>query len=320
MAHARPPVGIVVLNWNNAADTLVCLSSVFRLEYANTSVVVVDNGSIDESVSRISAAYPELKILRMPDNLGYAEGNNAGTRYLLEQGADYVLLLNNDTVVEPGMLAELVEFAGTHPTAGLIGPAVLCVDPPDRLFSLGGFIDWQAGNTWHRGMFRPATDFLQLRQPEQVDFIAGCGVLVSKALTGAAGLLASDYFLNFEDTEWAARALRRGFESWLVPSAVMRHKVSATLGQDSPINTYYFTRNALRFFWRNSPARRRWLTVGRVAIRTLRTIAAWSVKPAYRDEAYRLRRMANILALRDFFLNRSGRMSREVAALCSSET
>ena len=99
----------------------------------------------------------------------------------------------------------------------------------------------------------------------------------------------------------------------------MRHKVSATLGPASPLNTYYFTRNALRFFRQNSSACRRWLTVSRVVLRTLRTIAAWSVKPAYRDEAYRLRRMANILALRDFFLNRCGMMSRDAAELCSCD-
>jgi GT2 family glycosyltransferase len=312
----QPKVTIVILNWNNAPDTLECLASVAELCYDNYGVLVVDNGSTDGSVAAIRDQYPGVTILENAENLGYAEGNNAGIRYAMQSGAELVLILNNDTLVAPTMLAELVRAIESSPEVGMVGPTVYCTDPADWLFAAGGLVLWKRGALCHRGMFQPAGPYTKAESPEPVDFIVGCGVLVRRQLIEAAGVLNPLYYLNYEDVEWGIRAHRHGFKVLYVPQAIMWHKVSATLGLASPANTYYMTRNALLFFWKNTPAHLRWSPVLRIVLRTLRTIGAWALRPQYREPIFRRKRTANQFALRDFFLGRFGEMGPDVARVC----
>ena len=311
-----PKATIVILNWNNASDTLECLASVVKLRYDNYDVVVVDNGSTDGSVVTIRGKYPSVTILENCENLGYAEGNNVGIRHAMQAGADYVLILNNDTLVAPTMLTELVRVAESSHDIGMVGPTVYCTDPADRLFAAGSFVLWNRGDLCHRGMFEPAGPYTKAGSPEPVDFIVGCGVLVRRQLIEVAGVFDPLYYLNYEDVEWGIRARRYGFKVLYVPQAIMWHKVSASLGLASPANTYYMTRNALLFSWKNAPARLRWLTVSTIILRTLRTIGAWTLKPQYQEPIFQRKRTANLLALRDFFLGRFGEMGPDVARIC----
>ncbi|HUV12761.1 MAG TPA: glycosyltransferase family 2 protein [Acidobacteriota bacterium] len=309
-----PKVAIIILNWNNASDTLSCLASLYWQDYPNSEIVVVDNGSSDGSVGELRSAPYKFELLELESNLGYSEGNNAGIRYALDKGAEYVLILNNDTLVAPSMLYELVQFAESRPQAGIVGPIMYYLDSRETIFAAGSFIDWAKGLTWHRGMGVPAEAYSVLEQPEAVDFIPGCGLLVRRDLVQRAGFLDADYYLNYEDVEWAVRTRQFGFEVWLVPQATLWHGVSATLGLTSPANAYYLTRNALRFFWKNAPPHIRWLSVSRILFRTLRTVLAWTVWQRYRGISFQQRRKAKLLALRDFFLGRSGQMEPDVAA------
>lgn len=311
-----PVVAIVILNWNNADDTLACLESVSDLDYPNCYTLVVDNGSIDDSVERIRLNYPTIEILETGDNLGYAAGNNAGIRYVLQKGADYVFVLNNDTLLEPTMLQKLVRFAETHPKAGVVGPTMYCIEPQETLYAAGSFINWRKGETWNRGIYQPAAQYKYLQQPEKVDFITGCGVLARRELVEAVGGLSPMYFLNYEDVEWCERARRHGYEVWYVPEAVMWHKDSASFKQGSPAHNYYLTRNALLFFYQNAPRRLRWFVVTRLIFNSLRTIIAWSLKSKYRNDFFWRKRKANLFALRDFFLGRFFKMGPDVARVC----
>jgi GT2 family glycosyltransferase len=305
----NPLVYVVVLNWNNAADTIACLQSLENSDYQPFVPLVVDNGSTDGSVQIIHDEFPKLSIVELDKNLGYAAGNNVGIQHALDSGADYVLLLNNDTLVEPAMLGELVMYAGSNSKIGMIGPKVYCYEPENTIFATGSFINWSKGEVINRGMFQPDSDFAQFRRPERVDFVAGCGVLVSKKFIEQVGKLNPIYYLNFEDVDWAVRGWQQGFEVWFAPQAIMWHKVSATLGKASPANTYYMTRNALLFFWRHSPSRYRWMAILRISIRTFRSIVAWTLKPQYWNESFRELRSANIMALRDFTMGRFGHMT-----------
>ena len=312
----RPLVAIVVLNWNNERDTLACLASLERLEYTQVVTIVVDNASTDHSVERIRATYPGVDVISNARNLGYAEGNNVGITRALEYGSDYVLILNNDTVVEPAALSELVTAAEVNPKAGILGPTVLCAEPEDRLFAAGGFIDWKRGIAVQRGRFQPAASYSHLVQAEIVDFVPGCALLVRRSLIESIGALSKRYFLNFEDVEWCVRAQQAGRVVLYVPKAIIWHRISATLGRASPANTYYMTRNALLFFWKIAPMPIRVLAVAHIIGRTLRTLAAWTLKPQYRTEGYRRNRAACVFAMRDFFLNRFGQMGPDVAGYC----
>jgi GT2 family glycosyltransferase len=317
MLMNEPKVTIVILNWNNASDTIECLDSISGLIYTNYSILIVDNGSQDNSVSRIREKYPEIDLLDLPKNIGYAEGNNLGIKQGLLDGCDYVLVLNNDTLVAPDMLNWLVELAESRPEIGMVGPMMYCTEPANSLFAAGSFIDWERGDLRHRGLFQPRTNFPSLNDCEPVDFIVGCCVLVKRNVIERIGVLDPIYFLNFEDVEWGLRAWRNGYEVWFSPKAEMWHKVSATLGRASPANTYYMTRNSLFFFRRNSPLSSRYQAIFRILFRTLRTVAAWSIKPEYRSKLFKQKKWANIFAIRDFLLGRFGKMGSDIERICS---
>jgi GT2 family glycosyltransferase len=310
-----PLVYVVILNWNNAADTIECLQSLLKSDYPSFIPLVIDNGSTNGSVAKIREEFPSLDIIELENNLGYAGGNNVGIAHSMTAGADYVMILNNDTFVAPNMIGELINLAKSRQNLGMVGPKMYCANLDDTLFAAGSFIDWPGGKTFNRGMFQPASEVDEPDGPEVVDFITGCGILVSRQFVEAVGAFDPVYFLNFEDVDWGARAKRYGFEVWYAPQAVMWHKVSGTMGQSSPANTYYMTRNGLLFFWKNSPIQLRFLAVIRIIARTLRSIFAWTFKSRYRNEKYRKLRAANIFALRDFILGKFGQGESDLISM-----
>ena len=133
-AQMEPSVFIVVLNWNGRADTLTCLRSLQALADKRTRVLVVDNGSTDGSVAAILAAHPEVPVIETGRNLGYAGGNNVGVRHAIAEGADFVLVLNNDTVCAPDMIDRLLQAAAKHPGAGMFCPRIFYMHDPGRVW------------------------------------------------------------------------------------------------------------------------------------------------------------------------------------------
>ena len=312
-----PSVAVIVLNWNNAPDTLACLESLHRMDYPAFRLIVVDNGSTDDSCERIVAQHPTVELLATGANLGYAEGNNVGIRHALTQPVDYICVLNNDTVVAADFLVALVTEAESAPEIGMVGPKMYFADPPNMIFAAGSMILWSSGELNQRGMGQlenPTTPIYVVA--EDVDFIVGCGVLVKRQVIEQIGIFDPEYYLNFEDVDWCVRMHQAGYRVRYTPNALLWHKVSATLGQASPANTYYMTRNGLRFFHRHTAGIWRWLTPLMIVARTLRTVAAWTVKACYRDDSHRRKRAANLFALRDFVLRRVGRMGEDVARVC----
>jgi len=135
---SSPETVIIVLNWNGKEDTLACLRSLRALEGESHEILVVDNGSSDGSEAAVRAAHPALAILQTGANLGFAGGNNAGIRWALERGARFVLLLNNDTVVEPDFLRHMLERAKRGAKTGVVGASIAYYDTPERLWAFGG--------------------------------------------------------------------------------------------------------------------------------------------------------------------------------------
>jgi GT2 family glycosyltransferase len=193
------------------------------------------------------------------------------------------------------------------------------MDPSDLLYSKGSFVLWKQAKTFNRGMFQLETSLSSDDIPEKVDFISGCGVLVSKQLIDGIGVFDEAFFLNYEDAEWGIRAQRSGYEVWYAPKAILWHKVSSTLGLSSPANTYYMTRNSLRFFWTNSTGVIRWYSVIRIVFGTLKTSIAWTYRRKYRLPIYNKKRGANLFALRDFMAGHFGKMGPDVSKICYGE-
>jgi len=313
-----PTVYFVVITWNGKSDTLDCLSSLSKLEYNPVEVIVVDNGSTDGSVLAIRENFPKAILVETGQNLGYTGGNNVGMRHALDRGADYVCLLNNDTAVDPRLVTELITFAESEPSAGIIGPRQYYFDHPNVVVGSGSRIDWMQGTIRHlyKGMV-DTTEVSADKIPCVVDFHDGVCVAVRREYLEKIGLLDERYYLcGFEDADWGIRAVRNGYKVWNVPTAKMWHKISATVGVGSPITTYYMTRNALLFFWENTPIHLRWLPFFNILLRTTRTVGAWTMKPKYQTELFRRKRRANLFAIRDFFLGRYKGMGPDVARVC----
>ena len=239
-----PRVSVIVLNWNGRDDTLACIESLRSIDYPDHEVMVVDNGSSDGSVDALRTRFPELEIVETGQNLGFAEGNNVGIRRALARGADYVFLLNNDTVVDPFLLRRLVEAAERCPEGGIFTPKIYYHSQPARI--------WSAGVRWLEGTmeFQHVQDETQYRFDERgvaaTDYACGCALLVKSAILRKVGLLDAKFFLTYEETDLCYRARREGILSYYVPRAVLWHKISVSFGgAESPLIRYFITRNRL---------------------------------------------------------------------------
>jgi len=244
MIPAKKSIYIVVLNWNGAEDTLECLKSLQSVKYDNYNIIVVDNGSTDESVSLIKSQYPQLILIETGENLGFAEGNNVGIRHALSEGADYILILNNDTTVDPEILNHLVAAANENGDAGLIGPKIYYHAQPNVIWSAGGY--WDDKNKCFEQTGDGEIDTGQYDKQTTSDFIVGCAMFVPAKVFEQVGLLDPDYFLNYEETDFQYRIRAAGYTTLYEPRAHIWHKVAASFGGDStPLKYYFIFRNRL---------------------------------------------------------------------------
>ena len=237
-----PFIWIVVLNWNRPQDTLECVASLRELDYPAVRILVVDNGSTDESVS-LFQEIPNIDLLVNKENLGFAAGNNRGIQHALERGADFVLLLNNDTTVSPPLLSRMVEAAQEDPKIGIVGPMIYYADRPDQV--------WFAGMRFRHGLYVVRRG-LHLDPPhdrvEEVDFVSGCGMLVPRQTWERVGLFDPRFFMYYEDLDLCVRAKEAGYRIVCATQAHMWHALSAsTGGPDSPLKQYYQVKSTLLF-------------------------------------------------------------------------
>jgi GT2 family glycosyltransferase len=226
----------VVLNWNGGEDTLEALASLDGIE-----TICVDNGSTDGSDVLVEERLPRVELLRTGANLGYAGGNNAGIRRALERGADWVLLLNNDAIAEPGLEEALARAIAERPDAGLLACKVV---GEDGTVQYGGakYRRWLG----YSGRAGPRAPDVHPGTLLDVDRADGAASAVSRAAADAVGLLDESLFLYVEDVDWSLRIRRAGFAVVYVSDAVVRHKGSAASGgARSTTNLYYDTRNTI---------------------------------------------------------------------------
>ncbi len=224
----NPSVYIIVLNWNGKNDTLECLHSLQQVTYPNFRVVVVDNASSDCSVDAIREKFPSVQIISNKENLRFAGGNNVGIRYALDYGADYVLLLNNDTVVDKEFLTEMVAIADQSARMGMIGPKIYYYSEPKKIWYAGGRIEWWKGWVSHIGIRE--LDGGQYDAITEVDYLTGCCMLVKREVIEKVGILDESFYIYGEDADWCIRASRAGYKLMYVPSSMVWHKLSASIG------------------------------------------------------------------------------------------
>jgi GT2 family glycosyltransferase len=215
----------------------------------------VDNASGDGSEAILRERFPDLDFIQTGANLGFAGGNNVGVRHALAQGADYVWLLNNDTVVEAEALSSLVRSAQGDPRVGMVGSKIVYHDAPDLLWFAGAVLDGKSAHRpCHLGLNEK--DMGQYDVPGESGYITGCSLLARREMLEAVGLLDEELFLYFEDVDWSARARAAGWTLLYCPESLVYHKVSiSTGGAASPTLLYYTSRNRLYFVRHNFPGK-----------------------------------------------------------------
>jgi GT2 family glycosyltransferase len=279
-----PQVSIIVINWNGWEDTIECLESIFGIDYPHYNVIIVDNHSKDDSLSKIREycngklkpdsdffkyndhnkpiefsefyinelsppkSIKKLAIIKNHENQGFAGGNNIGLKFGLENtNSEYFLLLNNDTVVDKQFLKHLVNHAGSE--VAIMGPKIYFYDKPDTIWSAGCRISWNFSRGIQIGSGEVDTG--QYNNLTEVEYVSGAAFLIRRDVINRIGLMDEKYFLYFEESDWALMAHQAGFKCYYIPQAKVWHKVSATGGGISkPLGLYYITRNRWIFMRR----------------------------------------------------------------------
>ncbi len=300
MAVLSSRIFVVLLNWNGKEDTLVCLKSLEKVTTPH-KVVVVDNGSTDGSVEAISKTNAHL--IETGKNLGYAEGNNVGIKRALEQGADYIFILNNDTRVEPNILESFLKR--DLPIQG--GTAHL-MDKPHLLDHLGGNWNVKKGTFDLVGARAPAS---QWTAPMTLDYVCGVALFVKAEVFKEVGLFDPRFFLFWEESDWCFRAKKKRYTINTCPEAKLYHKVSASFTGGKPHTSYFWWRNRLLWIEKNCPSSKLKRKIIKEALHTLKLYLLKSLQYPFSkktvERRLRLRTYRAILCgVRDYFFRRFG--------------
>jgi GT2 family glycosyltransferase len=228
---------VILVNYKGAADTIECVESL-RKHAPDAIIVVVENGSADDSASQIRLAHPSVRLIESPTNLGFTGGNNLAIQIALAKGAEYVWMLNNDTVVEPGAVDELLRVMQSDSSIGILSPRIDYYDAPGAPWFVGAKMDLSRGEAVHENASIPT-------EVVDVPWITGCAMFCRAEMLRKTGGFDDRYFLNWEDVDLSLRAAKLGWKLKLAPRAIIRHKVSRSLAQVSRLATYYWVRNRL---------------------------------------------------------------------------
>jgi len=282
----NPNVAIIILNWNGWQDTVECLESLYQINYPNYDVIVIDNGSEDESLKKIReycdgkfkiyskffeydtknkpieilefykeetehikvnanefsnlTSNKKLILIKNDKNYGFAEGNNIGIKYSINNlNPDYILLLNNDVVVDKEFLIELIKANIDDEKVGIEGPSIYDYDKKNNLQSAGANIKWNTGTVEFQNVDKNCN-------PNQVDYVEGCCLFIKKDVFEDIDYLNSNYFCYWEDTDFCVRSSKAGFKVLSISTAKIWHKRSKSVKKINGFYAYYMTRN---MFW-----------------------------------------------------------------------
>lgn len=239
-------VSIILVNYNGKDYNKECIESIFNSSYKNIDVIVVDNDSKDGSVDLLREQFGnKIDLMLSRKNLGFSGANNIGIEKALRNGSDYIVLLNNDTIIDKDLISNMIKAAKEENDA-IISPKIYYYDNKDIIWSAGADMRWKKGVTDQRGINQKDDGSFDKR--EEVEFGTGCCLLIPSKVISDVGLLSDDYFLYYEDTDYCMRVRAKGYKIVYEPTAVLYHKVSASTGGEvSPGYIYYNTRNRLIF-------------------------------------------------------------------------
>jgi GT2 family glycosyltransferase len=247
-----PKISLITLNWNGYKDTSELLNSLKNVKSPKFKVLVVDNNSTGDDVQKLKQNYNGfIDVIKCDTNLGFAGGNNVGIKKALNDNADYILLINNDTIVEPEFLKVLVDKMDSNRNIGIIAPQINYYDYPYKIWSAGGKINKIRASGFAR--YYKNNNIIK-NSDKIVEFVSGCCMLIRKEVIRDVGLFDENYFLYIEDTDFCYRTVKSGYNIIVTGYTKIYHKVSSSselFSSSAPI--YYATRNRLFFTRKNFP-------------------------------------------------------------------
>jgi len=248
----------ILVNWNLKDDTLACVDSLLKAGATAGQVLVVDNGSSDGSPQALRERFGRaVQVIESEQNLGFAGGANLGIHYALDRGAEWIFILNNDTVVDSAVFVEWERAAQNNPGYAIVSPLILYFSDPARIWYLGDRTVPTSLITY--GLGRKQLDRGQFAALVPVDFVCGCGMFVRRSVFEQVGLFDTGFFMYAEEIDFCQRARIAGFRLACATRARMWHKVSLSADRDRPLTRYLRIRNQILFYrryasWWQAPA------------------------------------------------------------------
>jgi len=303
-------VSVIILSWNRKKDTIATIKSLSKSEIKDfgLEILVVDNGSSDGSQSAIKTLLKsidgksiETKLIENNENLGFVEGNNAGIRDALKNNKDYIILLNDDTIVDEKLVFELVKAAKQYKKAAAVSPKIYFARGFEFrkkyekkqlgkvIWYAGGDIDWDNIYGTNHGV--DEVDVGQFNKVKNTEFATGCCVLFKAKALKEVGLLDDKYYAYYEDSDISQKLKHAGWDVLYIPTGHLRHKVSQSSGIGSELNDYFITRNRMLFGMRYARLRTK-LALVRESMKLLLIGRKWQR-----------------IGIRDFYLRRFGKGS-----------
>lgn len=253
----NPDVSVITVNYNGLADTCRMIESLRRHTRTSYEIIVVDNASQQDEAAALRERYPGITVLQAPRNLGFAGGNNLGIRAARGR---YFMLLNNDTLVEEEMLAPLCERLDNDPGLGAVCPKIRFAQDGQPI-QFAGYTRLSAVTLRNRLIGFGEPDRGQYQQPHDTPYAHGAAMMVRREAVERAGEMPEMYFLYYEELDWSLRIREHGYRIGYEPRATVFHRESRSTGADSPLRTFYLTRNRLLFARRNRRGAQRWLSI-----------------------------------------------------------
>lgn len=267
-----PRVAVIILHWKQLAQTTRCLRALETSSYAPHLVIVIDNHSADGSLETLQGTFPTVTYLPLDANYGFANAMNIGMRHALEAGIDYLLLLNNDALVPPDMLGELVSAVEQDPQLGILSPKIVWEDHPDVLAGLGfrrrpysfDLVGW---NERDPGPLNG--------RPVELDVVFGCAMLLRGVMLLKVGLFDERFFFYYEDADLCTRAAQAGYRSAYLPTARVVHTGSFSLRELGGRRELYLGRYRQLFFRKHLEGRARWIYLLHESLDVVRMLAIY---------------------------------------------
>lgn len=253
-----PLVSFVTICYNGLDDTCTLIESIRKtVQSVPYEIIVVDNASRQDEAAAIQARYPLVNTIRSKHNLGFSGGNNLGIE---KARGRYIFLINNDTYIETDGLQELIDRLESHPKIGAVSPKIRFAFPPQHI-QFAGYTELSKITMRNEPIGMDCPDDGRFDTPHPSPYLHGAAMLVKREVIGRAGRMPEIYFLYYEELDWCTAMTRAGYTLWYEPRCTVFHKESQSTGQQSPLRTFYLTRNRLLYAWRNFTGVRRPLSI-----------------------------------------------------------